>query len=195
MEMRSTRAPARKPCTPAARFSVRSMVYMALCVALMAVCAWIAVPFTVPFTLQTVAVFLASGLLGRRRGTLAVCVYLLLGATGAPVFSGFRGGFGALLGVTGGYLVGFLPAAYFSGAIMERFGRRTLTAVAAMAGGLLLCYALGTVWFVRVYMQTNGAIGFISALSMCVFPYLIPDALKILLSAWLVQRLYPRVHA
>ena len=66
----------------------------------MAICAWIAIPTPVPFPLQTLGVFLAVGLLGGRRGSLAVFVYLLLGAGGAPVFSGFTGGIGSLVGTT-----------------------------------------------------------------------------------------------
>ena len=73
----------------------------------MAVCAWISVPGPVPFTLQTMGVFLAVGLLGGRLGSLAVGAYLLLGAVGLPVFSGFSGGVASFAGPTGGYLVGF----------------------------------------------------------------------------------------
>ena len=90
---------------------------MAMAVALIAVCSWISIPTTVPFTMQTFAVCLVSALLGTRRGFLAVVCYLLLGAAGAPVFAGFKGGLGALLGVTGGYLVGFLFTALIAGAV------------------------------------------------------------------------------
>ena len=75
--------------------------------ALMAVCSWISIPTAIPFTLQTMAVFLAVGLLGGKRGTLAVTAYVLLGAVGAPVFANFSGGIGILLGQTGGYILGF----------------------------------------------------------------------------------------
>ena len=87
------------------------MAYIALFAVLLTVCAWISVPLPVPFTLQTFAIFAALGILGGRRGTWAVAVYLLLGAVGLPVFSGFRGGLGALLGTTGGYILGFLALA------------------------------------------------------------------------------------
>ena len=89
-----------------ARQRTRAMVYIAAFAALMAACAWISIPAAVPFTMQTFGVFLALGLLGGRRGTIAVLVYLLLGAMGLPVFAGFMGGFGVLLGTTGGYLAG-----------------------------------------------------------------------------------------
>ena len=82
------------------------MAYIALFAVVMAVCAWISIPAAVPFTLQTFGVFLAVGLLGGKRGTLAVLIYLLLGAVGIPVFAGFNGGLGYMLGATGGYIVG-----------------------------------------------------------------------------------------
>ena len=78
--------------------STRDLVYVAVFAALMAICAWISIPTTVPFTLQTFGVFVSVGLLGGRRGSLAVLVYLLLGAVGAPVYAGFTGGFGPLMG-------------------------------------------------------------------------------------------------
>lgn len=175
-------------------FSIRSIAYIALFVALMALCAWIAIPFTVPFTLQTFAIFAAAGLLGTKRATAAVCVYLLLGAIGLPVFSSFTGGLGALLGTTGGYLMGFVPAVLVSGVWMDRFGRSLPAMICAMALGLLACYAFGTVWFVRVYTQTKGAVGVMSALSWCVFPFILPDAVKIFLAMLVTKRVSARVH-
>ena len=93
------------------KFSTRDLCFCAIGAALIAVCAWISIPAEVPFTLQTFAIFAVCGLLGGRRGTVSVLVYLLLGAVGLPVFSGFRGGLGALLGTTGGYILGFLALA------------------------------------------------------------------------------------
>ena len=76
----------------AGKFRTRDLAYIGAMAALMAVCSWISIPTTIPFTLQTLAVFLAVGLLGGKRGTLAILGYLLLGLAGAPVFSGFGGG-------------------------------------------------------------------------------------------------------
>ena len=84
------------------------IVYCAIGVALIAVCSWITVPMTVPFTLQTLAVFAVLLLLGGERGTIATLVYVLMGAIGIPVFAGFSGGLGILLGSTGGYIIGFI---------------------------------------------------------------------------------------
>ena len=84
------------------------IVFIGLFAALIAVCSQIQIPGPVPFTLQTFAVFLAAGLLGGKRGSIAVLIYILLGAIGLPVFAGFKGGIGALLGTTGGYILGFI---------------------------------------------------------------------------------------
>ena len=171
------------------RIAVRDIAYIALFIALIALCSWITIPLTVPITLQTFAVFVTVGLLGWRRGFLAVLLYLLLGAIGIPVFSGFSGGAGVLLGATGGYLIGFLFTALLTGLLIDRFGRRVFVMAVAMLAGLLVCYAFGTVWFMVVYASTSGAVGLGMALSWCVVPFLIPDAVKIALAILTVNRL------
>ena len=137
------------------RFRTKDLCYMALMAVLIAVCSWISVQTVVPFTLQTFAVFCALELLGGARGTVAVAVYLLLGAAGVPVFAGFTGGLGILLGSTGGYLLGFLLTGLVYW-LFERLGRSLWLRVAALLLGLALCYAFGTLWFVEVYSRTNG---------------------------------------
>ena len=171
------------------RISVYDLVMIALFAALIAVCAWITIPGAVPFTLQTMGVFLAVGLLGGKRGTAAVLVYILLGAVGMPVFSGFSGGVGRLLGTTGGYIIGFLVAALAMWAMEAIFGKAKWVLPVSMLLGLLLCYAFGTAWFLVLYTQTKGAISVASVLSMCVVPFIIPDLLKIALALLLTSRL------
>ena len=155
------------------------MVYIALFACLMAICSWISIPGEVPFTLQTMGVFLAIGLLGGKRGTLAVLVYILMGAVGLPVFSGFTGGIGKLVGVTGGYIVGFLASALVMWAMEALLGRKKWVLAVSMVVGLLICYAFGTAWFMVLYTSSKGAITLGAVLGMCVIPYIIPDAIKI----------------
>lgn len=155
------------------------LVYIALMAVLMAVCAWISVPAPVPFTMQTFAVFTALFLLGGRRGTLAVLVYLLMGAVGLPVFHGFTGGIGILAGVTGGYLIGFLATALIEWGICALAGEKPRVQAAAMVLGLLACYAFGTAWFMVVYARASGPIGLLAALGSCVFPFVVPDLVKL----------------
>ncbi len=166
---------------------------IAVCAAVMAVCSWISIPAAVPFTMQTFGVFLAVGLLGGRNGTLAVCIYLLLGAVGLPVFSGFRGGLGHMLGATGGYIIGFLFSALVMWLMERILGRSMKTLVLSMVAGLLVCYAFGTAWFIMVYTRDSGPVGVITALTWCVIPYIIPDALKIALAAGLTRRIRPLI--
>jgi biotin transport system substrate-specific component len=173
---------------------VKDMTYIAIFAALMAICAWISIPAPVPFTLQTFAVFAAVGMLGGKRGTIAVAVYILLGAVGLPVFSGFAGGPGALLGMTGGYIFGFLAAALVMWGVTRILGNGVWPLGLAMLLGLLACYALGTVWFMDVYIRTKGAITLLAVLSKCVFPFVLPDLVKIglaLLVTFRVKKLVP----
>lgn len=168
---------------------IYDVAFIALFAAVMAVCSWISVPATVPFTLQTFGVFLAVGTLGGKRGSLAVLTYLLLGAVGAPVFAGFSGGIGCILGSTGGYIVGFLFSALVMWAMEHFLGKKKWVLALSMVIGLLVCYAFGTAWFMIVYANNTGAIGLWTALSWCVFPYIIPDAIKIVLALVLCKRL------
>ena len=155
------------------------MTYCAIFSAILSVCAWLSIPLgDAAITMQTFGVFLALALLGGKWGTVSIAIYLLLGAVGIPVFSGFRGGIGALFGVTGGFLWGFLISALIFWAL-ERFGT-----VPAMIAGLLACYGCGCIWF-RVY--SGGGLGLI--LLRCVVPYLIPDAIKLYLAHTLSRRL------
>ena len=169
--------------------TVRELCFTALGAALTAVCAWISIPAAVPFPLQTFAVFLVTGLLGLKCGTLAVAVYLLLGAVGLPVFAGFKGGIGTLLGVTGGYLIGFIFTALAVGWITKLLGRKLPVLILSMVAGLLLCYAFGSVWFYILYARTGNAMTMSGVLSACVIPFLPVDAVKIILAALLTRRL------
>lgn len=171
------------------KFRVVDLVYCALFAALIAICSWIAIPTTIPFTLQTFAVCLTTALLGTKRGFTAVLVYILLGLVGMPVFSGFTGGVGILLGTTGGYIIGFLFTALVVGVVTKQFGKSVPVLAIAMALGILVCYVFGTAWFMLVYARTSGAIGIMTALGWCVFPYLLPDACKIALAIIVVNRM------
>ena len=171
---------------------VRNMVLCAMFAALLAVCAWISLPVAdVAFTLQTFGVALALGLLGGKRGSAAIFVYLLLGAVGAPVFAGFRGGIGTLLGATGGYIAGFLLWGLVYWLVTALWGESGKLRLLGMLLGLLLCYAFGTVWFYLGYLENGSNMGLGLILVKCVVPYLLPDAIKLTLAHLLTQRLKP----
>lgn len=168
---------------------VKDLSLCALCVALMSICAWIAIPISeISITLQTFAVFFTLGLLGGKRGTITVLAYILLGAVGVPVFSGFRST-AALVGPTGGYIAGFLGSALLYWAMTHAFGTRPTVKIAAMVLGNLVCYALGTAWFYAVFSNRGTPMGLWAILMMCVVPYIPFDLVKILGAFALTQRL------
>jgi biotin transport system substrate-specific component len=176
-----------------ANFKTITMVYIALFAVLITVCSWISIPAVVPFSLQTFAVFCTIGFLGGKRGSLSIVVYILLGVIGIPVFAGFSGGAGILIGATGGYIIGFVFMALVYWLITGLFGNKTIVMIFAMLSGLLVLYAFGTAWFIIVYARSSGAVGLIAALGWCVFPFIIPDIIKMGLAILLVKRLKPYV--
>ena len=172
------------------------VVYAALFAVLIAICSWISIPATVPFTLQTLGVFLTVSVLGGRRGTLSVLVYILLGAIGLPVFSGFTGGIGILLGNTGGYIIGFLFSALTMWLISHLAGSGRIVQAVSMLAGLLVCYAFGTAWFMIVYTRGNGPVSLAVVLGWCVIPFIIPDLIKIAVALLIGSRIrkYANIH-
>lgn len=165
------------------------MVRISLFAVIIAICSWLSVPATVPFTLQTFGIFLTVAVLGGKRGSLAVLLYLLMGIVGIPVFSGFKAGIGALLGATGGYIVGFLFLALVMWGMEILLGKRQWVLGLSMLVGLIVCYAFGTFWFVIVYARSSGPVGLWTALGWCVFPYILPDLAKMGLALILGKRL------
>ena len=167
---------------------ITDMVYIGLSAAIIAVCSWISIPLTVPITLQTMGVVLISGLFGAKRGTLSTLLYILIGAIGVPVFSGFKSGFGVLLGSTGGYIIGFIFTALIVGIVSDKTNK-LWALILSMVVGILVCYAFGTAWFAVDYAKTNEPASLATILGWCVIPFLIPDAIKIALAAVLTNRL------
>ena len=171
------------------RSKTYDIVYIAVFAVIMAICSWISIPAAVPFTLQTFGVFIAVGVLGGKRGSLSILVFILLGAIGIPVFANFSGGIGVLAGPTGGYIIGFLFSALLMWAMEKLPGKKSVMQIVSMIAGLIVCYAFGTVWFVIVYGRMNGPIGFTAALASCVVPFIIPDIIKIALAYVLSRKL------
>ncbi len=136
----------------------------------------------VPFTLQTLAVLLLATILGARESVYAVCLYLTAGACGLPVFANFSGGVTALVGATGGYLIGFVPLAYIIGKLTEKFGTKNIfvTYIIGMCGiaVLLLCG----------YLQLACFIGFEKAYLFGVVPFLSVECLKLAIFSLIASR-------
>lgn len=156
--------------------NVRYMVFSSIFAALTAVCGWISIPFPGgSFTLQLFAVFLALDLLGGKWGYFSILTYLLLGCLGLPVFSGFRSGFGVLMGPTGGFLLGFLVLGLLCW---------LLPGISGKLLGLGGCYGLGCFWYQRLY-----GVGWEAVILACVVPYLLPDGIKLWLALALGKKL------
>lgn len=151
-----------------------------------ALCAQIAIGHPVPITGQTLAVLMVAALLGSRRGVLCILTYLAEGLLGLPVFAQGKGGLVAFMGPTGGYLVGFLFAAWIVGALSERtWDRRVLSMIAAMVLGNAAIYACGLAWLLCLaHLFVKPLDGGVLAVGL--YPFLAGDVLKIALAATLL---------
>lgn len=175
---------------PKKTFSTKDITLTAMFTALMVVCSWITVPAgTIVFTLQIFAIFCALELLGGKNTMLAILTHILLGAVGLPVFSGFKGGIGVLLGPTGGYISGFviMAAVYWAGTSL--LGSRLPVRISLMLLGLILCYTFGTIWFVYGYSKGGSAMTFRRATEICVIPFVPFDLLKLALALLISGRI------
>ena len=149
------------------------IIEISLSASIITICSWIAIPTIISFTLQTLAIALILSFLGAKKGTLSILLYLLLGLIGIPVFTGFKGGIRAIIGPTGGYLIGFL----LWGALMiflEKISTKIIIIIINHFLGLILCYILGTIWF-SVIMKAS----ILYSITICVAPFVIFDLIKI----------------
>ena len=168
----------------------KDLAAVSLCSALMCVCSWIQFPSAVPFTLQTFAVFFIALTFGTKKALTSTVIYILLGAVGLPVFSGFQGGIGALLGATGGFVLGFIPSVIIVSLLARKFAKSFLSSAVCCLPGLAICYVSGLLWYVFVYGGGNLK----SAFFVCVLPFIVPDVLKIILASTVSQRVYRIVN-
>ncbi len=183
-------------------FTVRNMTFIAVMAALICVAApWsVPMPGLVPVSLATFAVYLAGGLLGWKKGTVAVLIYVLLGAVGLPVFSGGVGGFAKLFGVTGGYIIGYIPCALLGGLFVDLFYKKSAgknpfvngawAVPVGMIAGTVVLYAFGTAWYVIARGVTLEV-----ALASCVVRFLIGDTIKIVCATVITLILRDRLSA
>lgn len=182
--------------TAATKLNTKDIAYIGVFAALMAVCSWITIPMPsrIDITLQTLALFLTMGLLGGKRGSLTILVYLLLGLAGLPVFSGFSGGPAALLTPSGGYLIGFLFTALLMWGLERLLGTKTWVLALSMTLGFFVYNIFGTAWFMIVYPMGGETVGLLTALAWCVFPYVPFDTVKIILALVLTSQLRRHVR-
>ncbi|MGN1060740.1 MAG: biotin transporter BioY [Candidatus Coproplasma sp.] len=183
---------------------VRDICYIALFVAVLTACSWIAIPISeISITLQTMGVCMAAGFLGWKRGVLCVLAYILLGVCCVPVFSEFKNFYALIASASAGYVVGFLFTALIVGITSDKMhliGKKVTGKAAkqvvqliilalSMAVGVAVCYLFGTLWFMLIYKGSVTTTNLQLALTYCVYPYILPDLVKIVLSTFLVNYL------
>lgn len=172
------------------RDRIRSLAETSVMTAALCVLAPASIPIgPVPISLTNLVIYASLYLLGWKRGTVSVIVYLLLGAAGLPVFSGWSGGIGKLVGPTGGYLVGFVPMAVIAGLAIERL-RSRIAHVAAMIIATAVVYALGTLWF-----SAQAGMPIMASLALCVYPFIPGDLLKIIAAAHICPIIASRLRS
>ena len=164
--------------------SVRDMTFTALFAAVLCVVAPVSIPIgPIPLSLATFIIYLAAGTLGWKYGVISVALYVMIGAVGVPVFSGHQGGFHRIVGVTGGYIVGYIPLALATG-IAANMSKKIWVLALGMVVGRLLLYTLGTAWFM---LQSGRSLA--ESLALCVTPFLPGDAGKIVAACIIAPQL------
>lgn len=168
----------------------KNICLIAFFCAIIVICSLITIPSAIPFTLQTFAIFLCLNILGAKKGIISILIYIFLGVIGLPVFSGFNGGIGALLNVTGGYIIGFIFSALTYWLITSIFNKKPRKIINLIASfmGLIVCYIFGTLWYILLFIKNGDTISFTGALTICVLPFIIPDILKIISSVVISEK-------
>jgi len=167
------------------KIQTRDMVFAALFAAVLCAVAPFAVNIgPIPLSFATLVIYLAAGVLDWRLGALSVALYVMLGAVGVPVFSNFQGGLHKIVGVTGGFIIGYIPCAIATGVVVKVLRRRIWAYVLGMAIGTVLLYTCGTAWFM---LQSGNPLA--ASLAMCVTPFLPGDAIKIVFASVISPKL------
>lgn len=160
------------------RSSMYQLSVCALMAAIMCVLGPMSIPIgPIPVSFTNLVIYLTVYLLGMKGATSSYLIYLLLGAAGMPVFSGYTGGLAKLAGPTGGYLIGFIFMALICGFVLEKSHVNAVITGFGMFAGTLVAYLFGTVWFV---LQMQCEIWY--ALTVCVFPFIPFDIAKIIIA-------------
>lgn len=179
------------------RAFIYDLVLISVSAALITICSWISIPLgPVPFTLQTLGILAVMLTIGGRRGTIAILVYLALGAVGVPVFAGFKGGIMSFIGPTGGFLIGFVLAALVYWLLEKIILKKLMTTpvktwIFGMLGFIvfeIVMYIVGVIWFMTVYAAQTGPVGLVTVMGWCVFPFIIPDVVKMAVAVLIGER-------
>lgn len=183
-----------KPATTLTKstFTTKQLVLIALMTAITCILApfSIPIPFSpVPISLTNLVLYISIFILGYKFATISYLVYLLLGIVGLPIFSGFTGGIGKAAGPTGGYLIGFIFLTLIAGLFLEKSHAHKVLTIVGMILGTVVTYLFGTAW---LCMQLH--LTFVQGLGIGVLPYLLGDAVKIIIAMILGPILLKRLN-
>ncbi len=168
--------------------STKNLALTGMMAALISICGPLTIPIgPIPVSLVPLAIFLSVCILGKNLGTLACVVYILIGLTGLPVFSGFSGGIGKVLGPTGGYIIAYALMAYIAGIFIEKSSNIYLHMLGCLLG-LIAAYAIGTVW-----LSAQASMSLRAALFAAVIPFIPFDLVKIVIAVILGKKIKERL--
>lgn len=158
---------------------IKDIAIISVAAAMICVVSPVSIPIgDIPISLATFIIYLIAAIIGPKKGTISVLVYILVGIIGVPVFSNYRAGISVIVGVTGGYIVGYIPLALLTGIFIYKCKGKIWMYPIGMILGTIVCYFIGTVWYM---FNTNNNL--ISSLLVCVVPFLLFDLIKIVLSS------------
>lgn len=158
---------------------IKDIAIISVAAAMICVVSPVSIPIgDIPISLATFIIYLIAAIIGPKKGTISAFVYILVGIIGVPVFSNYRAGISVIVGVTGGYIVGYIPLALLTGIFIYKCKGKIWMYPIGMILGTIVCYFIGTVWYM---FNTNNNL--ISSLLVCVVPFLLFDLIKIVLSS------------
>ncbi|MEG1431987.1 biotin transporter BioY [Eubacterium sp.] len=173
------------------KIQTKTLTHIALVTALLCIIGPLSLPIPispVPISLTQLGVYAGVYTLGKKKGTLSFGLYLLIGAMGVPVFSGFAGGLGKIVGPTGGYLLGFVVLAWVVGCFVEKWPESRAYQALGMVIGNVLVYILGTAW-----LMVQAHLALWPALMAGVIPYVVFDVVKAVIALLVGPKLMERV--
>ncbi|MGM9926842.1 MAG: biotin transporter BioY [Bacillus sp. (in: firmicutes)] len=170
---------------------LKFLILTALFTAIIGMLAQLTIPLPlVPITGQTLAIGLAATILGAKYGTLSTILYIIIGSIGIPIFANMQGGLGAVVGPTGGYLIGFIPTAFFIGWYIEKTKLNFTHAMIANTAGMIITLLFGTIW-----LKVAASLSWPAALTSGVIPFLIPGFIKAAAAAYIGVLIKKRLYA
>lgn len=169
---------------------VKNLTLRAILAAAICVIAPLSIPSgAIPVTLASLIIYVVSACTQVKFSVPAVTIYILLGCFGLPVFSGFTGGFQIVSGITGGYIIGYVPCSAVISLLCGKFGNKKIIIPLSMILATLICYVCGTLWYA---FQTDST--FLASVPVCVLPFVPGDILKITAATCICVALRPKLE-